>query len=396
MCGGLRLPYRKASTAVIVCPSFVNGIHLLREFSRRGAYTVAADPDAGSLGFKSRCAREHMVLPDPREAPGALSEILLGREDLYGGIVVPSDDYYVREIHRHYDELSRHYKLAVSPGESTAIALHKEAAYEAASQVGLEIPVTIEVADEDSLAAAAERTGLPAILRSSFSLEFGREFGRKNFPITNLDEGHRRLVQALASGHRMLLQEIIPGPDRHLVNCRGYVHDSGELSPVMCSSKRLQHPPVFGIGNVHESLHLPKIEEMTITLVRHLGYRGAIFGSEFKYDERTGTFKFIELNCRSLMSTGFSKYSGLNLVDYLWCDKMGLPQPSAPRIRLNRRWTYIKDALLRHKGYVEHRQSLREYWRLYRPPIGLALFDACDLRPFLHDLKPMLLRRLKK
>jgi len=390
------LPYRKSSTAVVVAPCFVNGTHLLREFARRGAYTVAADPDASSIGFKSRCAKERLVLDDPRRSPGALARILLEREDLYGGLVVPSDDFYVREIHAHYDELSRHYSPAVSPGRATAIALDKKAAYKAAAQVGLETPVTIAVTSDEDLEAAARRTGLPAILRPSFSLEFAKEFGRKNFPVADLGEARSLLSRAVSSGHRMLLQEIIPGPDRHLVNCRGYAYDSGKLSALMCSSKRVQYPPVFGIGNVHESLHLPKIAEMTARLVRHIGYHGAIFASEFKYDARTGTFKFIELNCRSVMSTGFSKYAGLDLVDHLWRDKMGLPPPPEPQIRRNRRWTYLKDALLRHRGYPEHRLSAAEYWRFYRPPIALALFDARDPRPFIEDLKPILLRRLGK
>ena len=374
----------------------MNGTHLLREFGGKGAYTVAADPNPGAIGFKSRYAREHVVLPDPAHTEGGLARMLLQRRDLYGGIVVPSDDFYVREIHKHYDELSGRYLLAVSPGESTAIALDKDAAYAAAAEVGLEVPATMRVASADQLASAVEHTGLPAILRAAFSLAFVREFGCKNFLVNDMAEGQKLLKKALDSGHDMLLQEIIPGPDRMLVNCRGYAYDSGELSPLMCGSKRLQYPPIYGIGNVQESLDLPQIAEYTRRLVRHINYRGAIFGSEFKYDERTGTFKFIELNCRSLMSTGFAKYSGLNLVDYLWCDKMGLPAPQAPRIRAHRRWTYIKDALLRYKRYPEHRPGLRELIGLYRPPIGLALFDWQDLRPFICDLKPLLARRLGK
>ncbi len=388
------MPYRKASTAAIVAPCFVNGLHLVRELARKGAYTVAADCNPTSIAFRSRYARECVVLPDPRKEEGALADLLLKRRDLYGGLVVPSDDAYLREVHSHWDELSRHYRLAVSPGKSTAIALDKDRAYQAAAEAGLLCPQTIEIESAADLPSAIGQTGLPAILRAAFSLDFVKDFACKSFFVTSLDEAKARLDQALASGHRMLLQEVVPGPDRLIVSCRGYAYDSGELSPMVCSSKRLQYPPLFGISNINESIFLPEIAQMTTRLLKHLGVRGTIFSNEFKYDRRTGAFKFIELNCRSVLSTGFAKYSGVDLVEHLWRDKMGLPPPVS-RLRLHRRWTYIKDALLRHRGYPQHRLSAREYWRLYRPPIGLALFDARDLRPFLLDIKPLIFRRLK-
>ncbi|MHC4711681.1 MAG: carboxylate--amine ligase [Planctomycetota bacterium] len=387
------MPYRRASVPAIVCPVFVNGVHILRETARRGAYVVAVDTEENAIGFRSRYAKERAVIDPPERGGDALFDFLMSRRDLYGGIVVPTDDAYVREVHRHYDDLKPHYRLAVSPGESTAVALDKDRAYEAAAAAGLVVPRTVEVRGEKDLENAAREVGFPAILRAAFSLAFVKEFGRKNFPVENREELWRFYAKATASGHRMLLQERIPGPDELVHTVRGYAFDSGETSPLVVTSKRLQFPPIFGIGQLMQTLGAPALEEYALRLVRRLDYRGSIFGVEFKYDRRSKQWKFIELNCRSLMSTGCAKYSGVDLVECLWRDKMGLPKPPPGRVRYGRRWTYIKDGLLRHRGYPEHRKSLREYLWLYRPPMGFALLDLRDLRPWFSDIAPLFGRR---
>ena len=113
-----------------------------------------------------------------------------------------------------------------------------------------------------------------------------------------------RFEQADAKGHRMLLQDIIPGPDELVVGCRGYAFDSGDISPLVPAVKLLQYPPIFGIGQLQQSRRAPLLEEYTRTLLHHVDFRGSIFGVEFKYDTRVDKWKFIEMNCRSLMSTG--------------------------------------------------------------------------------------------
>lgn len=371
----------------------MNGTHIVRETGRRGAYVVAVDSDPHAIGFRSRYAKERVLLGPQTGGKAPFFEFLMSRRDLYGGLVIPTDDNMVREVHKNHDALSEHYRLAVSPGESTAIALDKDRAYEAAEEAGLVVPTTVEVPDEADLETAAREVGFPAILRAAYSLAFVREFGRKNFPVDNVEELKSFYAKATASGHRMLLQEIIPGGDELVHSLRGYAYESGELSQLVVASKRIQFPPIFGVGQLMQAVHAPQVEEYSRRLLQHIGFRGSIFGVELKYDTRSRQWKFIEMNCRSLMSTGFSKYAGVDLVDCLLRDKLGLPKPPPAKVRYGCRWTYVKDGLLRHRGYPQHRKSLREYFRLYRPPIGLALLDLRDLKPFLVDIAPVVSRR---
>lgn len=387
------MPYRRASVPVIVAPAYINGTHMIRETGRKGAYVVAVDSNPQAIGFRSRYTKESVVVDSPGVVPGAFTEMLLGRIDLHGGLVIPTDDYFVKEIHSNYDSLRPHYKLAVSPGPSTTIALDKNAAYVAAAEAGLTVPRTVEVGDESQLAEAIKETGFPSILRAVFSIPFVREFGKKNFYIDSLDELHEKFRLAISSGHKMLLQEMIPGDDDMLATVRGYAFDNGDLSTILTGRKLLQYPPIFGIGQLHESQRIPHLATDVARFVRKIDFRGSIFCIEFKYDTRDSKWKFIEMNCRAVMSTGFTKYAGVDIVDMLFRDKLGLPRMPPSTVRYGRRWTWIKSALLRHRGFPEHRRSLREYIRLYRPPIRLGLFDLWDLKPFLIDIGPLAARR---
>ncbi len=221
------MPYQMASVPVIVAPAYVNGTHMIRETGRKGAYVVAVDSNPQAIGFKSRYTKESVVVDSPGVSPGAFTDMLLGRIDLHGGLVIPTDDYFVKEVHANYDSLCPHYKLAVSPGPSTAIALEKDRAYTAAAEAGLVVPATVAVDDESQLAEAIEETGFPSILRAVFSIPFVREFGCKNFYVDNKETLLEKFRLARASGHQMLLQEVIPGDDDLLGTARGYACGSG-------------------------------------------------------------------------------------------------------------------------------------------------------------------------
>ena len=387
------MPYLKASRAAIVSPMYVNGTTVARELARKGLYVVGVDSDENAPGLSSRYVKERAAIPPPESNPNALSDYILGRRDLYGGIVVPTDDYRVLDLHSNFDALSKHYHLAVSPGDSTAIALDKWRAVETARTAGVPVPRTVRITSEADIAGAADEVPFPAILRARFSLAFVREFGRKNFPVENRSQVEEFYHTAAAGGHEMLLQETIPGEDRRVVSCKGYVSDEGEPLFLLPGVKLLQYPPVHGVGQVQEARKIPKVEELSERVLRAMGLRGTVCAVEFKYDARDGLWKFLEVNCRTLMSTGLLKFAGADALEMLYRDKTGLPQLPLPRIRYGRKIGYVKNALLRHRGYPESRLTPREYLHVYGPPITFGMLDLRDLKPFIRDIWPLFRRR---
>ena len=388
---------RKAgSIGVVVAPVYVNGTAVVREMSRKGAYVVAVDSNPSAPGMRSRRAAERVVLPSPGEAPGAFSDWLLERRDLYGGLVIPTDDFYLRELCVNRERLKGAFILCAPEGEALRVALSKELSALAARDADVAAPRWAVVEGLEDVEAALDEVPLPAIVKPDFSIAFHREFRTKVFVATNREEAREAAARALGAGHRIILQEIVPGPDESVVVCLSYWDRSGECRGMLVFRKTLQYPPVFGTGALVETAALPEVEDACKRLLRHIGYRGAACAVEFKHDARDGRWKLIDINPRTPMQTALARRAGCDVLEMLWRDKLGRgPVPEAAA-RVGVRWAYLKHGVLRHRGFPEHRQGWRRYLALYRPPFVEGLFSVSDPLPFLSDLLPMLRRRLTR
>jgi predicted ATP-grasp superfamily ATP-dependent carboligase len=384
---------QKGQAALVVAPVYVNGTTVMQAIGPKGAYVVAVDSDAGAIGFHSKYADEKVVLPALHEKPGAFAEWLLSREDLYGAVVVPTDDFHVRDVAEHHEDLAVKYRLAVAPREATMTALTKDRAYAAVKALGYATPAVTVLGNGTRLEEAAERIGFPAILKPAFGIAFQQEFKTKVFVVDCMEELEAAFARARQSGHEVMLMEIVPGPDENLAICRGYASDSGEIRQTLTSVKLTSYPPRFGIGQAHESRETLEIVEPTLALVRSIGYRGALFNVEWKKDARDGTWKFIEFNCRSVASIGLARLAGCDVLDMMWRDKMCLPQAPLKRIKWGVRYAHLKNALLLHAAYPKERPTLGRYWRIYRPPVSFYCMRFGDMGPFVADVWPVVRRR---
>ena len=382
--------------AVIIAPVHVNGLCVAREMARKGAYVVAVDTDAGSLGFRSRCVREKVLIQPPAQAPGEFSRWLITRPDLDGAIVIPTDDFFVREVAGAYDELKGRFRLACAPPEAVRTALDKELAYAAAERAGVPYPRTRRLEPESDLDAATAYVGFPAILRPIFSISFYRHFHTKSFPVSTPAELAARFREAADAGHKVLLQQVIPGEDENVVSCKAYVSDAGEVMCPVAGFKSAIYPPGFGVSQVQVARKSAEVEEGTTRILKAMGFRGSLVSVEWKLDPRDGAWKFLECNARSVLAIRLMKFVGADIIDMLWRDKLGLPQKPLGPIRYERRWAYVKNGLLLWRKYPEARKPFLEYLRLYRPPIVPAVFDWRDPLPFFHDIMPIVGRRFSR
>jgi predicted ATP-grasp superfamily ATP-dependent carboligase len=86
-------------------------------------------------------------------------------------------------------------------------------------------------------------------------------------------------------------------------------------------------PPDFGDGSYGVSIRPEEVAPAMDVVRRFLGalrYRG-VFDAEFKYDERDGLFKILEINTRPYGNIGFAAESGVDLVAMAYRDALDLP-----------------------------------------------------------------------
>jgi predicted ATP-grasp superfamily ATP-dependent carboligase len=385
----------EAKVAVVVAPVYVNGVGIIREMARKGAHVVAVDTYSASPGLHSRLAGEKIVVVPPEDNPGSFAQYLIGRRDLYGALVIPTDDYFVREIHNHRDILEEHFRLCVSPGNAVPIALDKALTAAAAVEAGVDTPRTAEVRSESELDGAAAFTGFPALVKPVLSTEFNKKFGRKAFVVKDAAELRDAFAQSAAAGERVVIQEVIPGGDEDMAVVSSYWDSEGKCVGECSYRKTLQYPPHFGVGQLCRAADIPEARALSRKMLEYMGYRGAVAAPEFKYDRRDGKLKLIEVNVRTPMQTALFRRAGCDLLDMMWRDKLGLPQIRAGKMRQGLGWAHEKNALMRHRAYPEDRPTLREYLRLYRPPVIPALWSISDPGPFFADVWPVVRRRFR-
>jgi D-aspartate ligase len=205
-----------------------------------------------------------------------------------------------------------------------------------------------------------------------------------------LREAHAR---ASAAGLKVLVQELIPGPDHLGVNynafrARGTVHAE-------CTARKVRlTPPRFGMPSVVLSDDVPEVVEPARAMLAALDLEG-FANVEFKRDPRDGIYKFFEINCRHNRSSLLSVRCGLNFpymaYRYALCGE--LPRPA--RARTGVYWIH-ESAELKRSATRRGRNgsTLSELARPWLRQKVLAVYDRNDTKPFVSGLGRRLPGRL--
>ena len=132
--------------------------------------------------------------------------------------------------------------------------------------------------------------------------------GRKVFIAKNAEE-FRRVAAAACCGGRWLVQEIIPGPESAITVFGGYIAKDGGVRQAFTGRKLRQYPPGFGSASLARSEKLEETRRLSEGFLSAAGFRG-IASAEFKYDERDGKLKIIEVNPRPALWFALSHHAG--------------------------------------------------------------------------------------
>jgi predicted ATP-grasp superfamily ATP-dependent carboligase len=391
---GNRLKRSSESLSVVVSPVFVNGTALLQAFGRRGAYCVAVSSDPDAPGFHSRFAREKVLLGAP-PAP-SFADWLLSRRDLYGAIVVPTGDEAVAELDARRGELSPHFRLCLPPPFACQVALDKSRLASLCAENAIPAPRTVAAPldlDSSDLDAAAG-LGFPALVKPCMSDDFQRAFTVKAFPVASPAQLRDALALCRSRSLPVVLQELIPG--NASASYSAYVARDGRIAGGYSSRRIALSPPDMGIGYFEVSEFIEPVLDAAQRLIKAVGYAGAPVNIDFKLDPRDGAWKLLDLNARSWRQVTLAPLVGVPVFDMLLADYAGRGVPDAGRIRYGRHWLYLKDALLVSRAYPGNGPRFADLVKMLSTRFTLGLWDFADIKPFLADIAPLVLRRFRK
>jgi predicted ATP-grasp superfamily ATP-dependent carboligase len=238
-------------------------------------------------------------------------------------------------------------------------------------------PRTVFPLGAEVLEALSEEAIGQVFLKPRCSQAFARQYGAKAFRFETRAEALALVSRALQSGHELMLQEYLPGPPSCHYFIDGFVDAGGVLRASFARQRLRMHPPDFGNSTYLMSVRADEVGDAAQSVERLLsevGYRG-VFSAEFKYDQRDGRFKLLEVNARPWWYVEFAARCGVNVCAMAYRDALGLPVASVETYAVGRRCVYPQhDRVVGLRLWREGRLSL---WSLARSWLGASQAVLC-------------------
>jgi D-aspartate ligase len=337
------------------------GLDIARSLGRRGIPVYGIDPDPHAVGRRSKYC-QLVVCPDPKAAEDDYLQFLVdwGKKLGSKAVLYPVSDEMALLCSRERQRLQTYYEY-VMPDHSTMIKLSTKGGLAAVAQA-CEIPAprTIIPHDAREVETIAQHLTYPMILKPVESAYWHipeiasllRENVLSGRAKVVLCHNASELVQAYSKiatyNDRVIIQEVIPGPDENLSYVSFYLDRQSKPLAIFAGRKLRVLPIGFGSASYVRSFHDPDLEKVTLQLLSGVRYQG-LGGAEFKKDSRDSRYKLIEFNVRFGMWDGLGVRCGVDTPYMAYRDAL--------RLAVEPQLTYREDVI-----WVDWQRDVRAFW----------------------------------
>ncbi len=178
--------------------------------------------------------------------------------------------------------------------------------------------------------------------------------------------------------------DIVPGGDNQIYCQCVYIDAEGTPRGDLLVRKIRQSPPFFGVSRVSEIAPPNRLlYDAILELLRRIRFRG-IAVAEYKLDPRDGTYRFLEVNGRSVLCNCLLRKAGMDLAALAWSDYVeGRPEKIQP-IQWPGVWINLHaDLLYSALRGREENLKLKDFLGPYRRPMIEAVWSPRDPQPFM-------------
>jgi D-aspartate ligase len=371
------------SPGAVVVGGYVNGLGLVRALAAREVRTAVVTTKPYDIAHRSRWVSAHDGVLDLEERPESLVELLERRAlDWSGWALFPANDEALAALAQHRDRLASTYRVVAPPWEVASSFLDKGRMMDVARAAGVDVPHCYGPAVEAT--AALPELRFPVVVKPVVGYRFSSRFGTKLFAANDREELRRSISLVEDAKVSCHVFDFVPGPDDRIYTYCTYVDAHGEPLSGVTVRKLRQSPPFFGVARVAEIADdNPTLRDATVEILRRIGHRG-MAAAEFKLDPRDGTFRFLEINGRSVMYNALLRRAGLDLGGLAWSDHVcGQPEPARPN-GWRGVWIHLHADILYSALYRRYdRVGLADFLAPYKRPKVYAVWSATDPLPFI-------------
>ncbi len=373
----------------IVSGCHVCGLGVIRSLGLKGFQIIAMSYDGTDFGHHSKYVYERAKIPHPRiEEKDFIDFLIKNSYKWEGALIFDTNDDVAVSISKNRAELVNHYKIVTPEWKILRKFIEKSETYSLCEKCNVPYPKTFLPETLDGLYEIKSEIAYPCILKPVIGHEFMSKFNSKIFRVSNCRELLSKFDLCLESGYKVMVQEIIPGPDSNLYECMVYVNSEGHINTTFLFRKVRQNPPQFGVARVAISQdRIPQIEDFTERILKEADFRG-IATAEFKKDPRDNQFKLLEINVRAFRPNWLATYCGINFPWITYMDLVEKEQIKVTNYKKGVYWIELYQDVL-NSVFRRNREDLR--FRDYIKPYlsknkTFAILSTDDFMPFLRQI----------
>jgi len=369
-------------TYALILGGYVNGYSIIKELHSCGVEHIALMSYGKSLAsYSNKIDYFKSIDKTSQSLKNGIIEL---KKDCDYIIIFPTDDLQLENLHSIYDDI-KDFCFVPFNYDNVLQSLDKYVQYSYCEKYDIPYPKTQNIETIDDI-AKIESMMFPVLIKPNKRDDITTDVFRSLFleTINDYKKNISKLGYFLDKNITFLASEFISGDDTNIYAYVGYRTQDEKILNDWIGKKLTQYPDNFGVFS-SGSNEAPKIvKEQGEKLLEVMDLKG-ICEPEFKYDNRDGKYKLMEINLRSMMWHRVGNLSGINIQYSQYLDAIGEEIPKQVQNQEKRvHLVYMKHEILNlifRKGYWKHFKynvfgcENREF----------AVWDKKDIKPFLFD-----------
>lgn len=293
---------------------------LARPLGMAGIPVIVATTEPDDVTLKSRCVREHVVVPGYAADQQAQTVAILTALGRRLGTRVPllyGADPHIDMLYRHRAALEPHYLFILNDEAAGAAMFDKEQFTALCEQHGVLTPKTVTPKPGDNLEHALASLRDPLLIKPRRKTAW-KELQKALFDGVGKARTFETRAELLAHpgfqayAHELLVQEDLGSDPRDVFSFHGFADANGRVLGSFCGQKIRTFPIISGESAWIEVVQHPDVDALGHDVAARLGLRGP-FKFDVIRDARTGRFSVLEVNCRFTLWNYLGAAHGVNL-----------------------------------------------------------------------------------
>lgn len=388
------------------------GLSIVRELGRAGVPVIGVTHEPDAIGLASRYLWRQRVVKLPR-SPELIETIRALGEEFGPCCLITVSEANLSWLAMHRDDFGRVHPV-VPPPEKMAVVLDKQLTLQAAREVGIAVPETVEFTSMREVRALAATFNFPAVLKWKDPNAIAKKLSAQGLELLKAEYIYTSEQFLIAAqryallGEWPIMQSYCPG--------RGlgqffYMHQGQAI-------RRFQHlriaewPPEGGFSSVCDAVALSQhkgLQEQSISLLQHIGWEGVAM-VEYRWDPVTDKSVLMEINGRYWGSYPLALHCNADFALISYFIESGLGLPDLQRLRSGIRGRMMSTEIKRlariffHSELIIDRTFKVRRWAectrflfdFFRPGVRYYVWDRNDPQPYFADVKNLLRKLINR